>query len=319
MPYSLDLTDQQINLIINKYRGHEIPYINDYTLFRGKIKNNTLTIYTTGKMLIQGKTENELAIEIHKLIDLPIPDELLINKDENKNNDLSQIKLNIGEDEIGSDEVGTGDFFGGIFVCSCFLSKDNILFVKHAGVKDSKQLNDEKIRLIAKQLIKRLQFEISFISPSKYNEITNNNTDMNLNKIKAIMHNAAILKIVKKSGCKKVILDDFCTKQKYFEYLGNKKDVYKNIIFEEKAENKYLSVACASIIARFYFLEYFDKMKLEAGYDFLKGASQKVDALAAQILKEKGELFLSNYAKLNYKNLKKARRILNKQNNIVFY
>ena len=60
-------------------------------------------------------------------------------------------------------------------------------------------------------------------------------------------------------------------------------------------------------------------MKLEAGYDFLKGASQKVDALAAQILKEKGELFLSNYAKLNYKNLKKARRILNKQNNIVFY
>ena len=25
----------------------------------------------------------------------------------------------------------------------------------------------------------------------------------------------------------------------------------------EKAENKYLAVACASIIARFYFLEYF--------------------------------------------------------------
>ena len=312
MPYSLDLNDQQIEKIINKYRNYEVSSNNDYTIFRGKIKNNTLTIYTTGKVLLQGKTVEELLIEIYKLLDLKISNEILLKNEENKGNLDNSIKLNFGENEIGSDEVGTGDFFGGIFVCSCYLDKKNILFVKQIGVKDSKQLNDEKIRIIAKQLIKQLDFEISFISPNKYNKITENNPDMNLNKIKAIMHNAAIIKMVNKTNCTNVILDAFCPKDKYFSYLNNQKDYYKDIIFEEKAENKYLSVACASIIARFYFLEYFDKISIETGYNLIKGASNKVDILVAKILKEKGERYLSNYAKMNYKNLNKARNILNK-------
>ena len=47
----------------------------------------------------------------------------------------------------------------------------------------------------------------------------------------------------------------------------------KNIIFETKAENKYLSVACSSIIARYYFLKEIEKLSEISGYNILKGAS----------------------------------------------
>ena len=315
MPYTIDLNDKQINIIINKYQDYETLSNNDYTLFRAKIKNNNLTIYQTGKMLLQGKSIDVLYKEICDLlgIDCFINDDKLDKNDKDNNYKDEKYIPKYGVDLIGSDEVGTGDFFGGIIVCSCFVSSNDIIFVKQLGVKDSKQLSDDQIKLIAKELIKRLRFEVQLLSPSKYNEITQI-SDMNMNKIKAILHNSAICKLVAKTNCKDVVLDAFCSKENYYDYLSRQENVYRDIIFEEKAENKYLCVACASIIARFYFLEYIDKLSQQSGYNLLKGASSKVDELASDIIKEKGVNYLSKIAKMNFKNFKKAKAILNKKN-----
>ena len=45
---------------------------------------------------------------------------------------------------IGSDEVGTGDFFGPITVVAAYVKKEQIPLLKELGVKDSKNLTDEK-------------------------------------------------------------------------------------------------------------------------------------------------------------------------------
>ena len=85
------------------------------------------------------------------------------------------------------------------------------------------------------------------------------------------------------------------------------------IRFTTKAESKFASVAIASIIARYAFLKHFDIISNESGYKLLKGAGRKVDELAAKILKEKGEIFLTQYAKMNFKTLGKAKKLLEKQ------
>lgn len=311
MTNTIKLNEEQINLIIEKYQTFIIPSNNDYTLFRAKIKTNTLSIYATGKLLIQGASTNLLYKEICEFLNIPF-----------ENYDLENVEESVyvptyGESIIGNDEVGTGDFFGPIVVCSCFVSGDEILKAKQLGVKDSKQLNDDKIRVLGKTLIKEFKHEITLISPSKYNEITKK--EYNMNEIKAVLHNNCFNKILSKNyKYDKIVLDDFCGEDKYYTYLKNNKNVVKGIIFEEKAENKYVSVAIASIIARYYFLEYMDKLSNESGYKLLKGASKTVDELASRIIKEKGENFLTNIAKMNFKNLYKAKRIINEKNKNFF-
>ena len=70
------------------------------------------------------------------------------------------------------------------------------------------------------------------------------------------------------------------------------------------------SVAVASIIARYAFLQFFDNLIDESGYDLPKGAGKKVDILTAQIIEEKGEKFLYSIAKVNFKTVDKAKDIL---------
>ena len=48
------------------------------------------------------------------------------------------------------------------------------------------------------------------------------------------------------------------------------------------------------------FLKHFDLLSDKSGYHLLKGANAKVDQLASRIIKEKGESFLNDYAKMNF-------------------
>ncbi len=57
------------------------------------------------------------------------------------------------------------------------------------------------------------------------------------------------------------IIDQFVQEKTYYKYIANQTTIIRNIHFETKAENKYLSVAAASILARNAFLEYWDDMK----------------------------------------------------------
>lgn len=310
MTYSLLLTQEQIDIVINNYLDYEVSITNYYTLFRAKIKFSTITIYTTGKLLIQGKDAVIIFNDINNLLGLETKHNIESPTTEEINNSEEIILF---KSYIGNDEVGTGDFFGPIVVCSSCVNEDNYLKVKRLGVKDSKAItSDEKILSIGEQLISFVPHAVTILDNFKYNDIINR-PNMNMNKIKAIMHNNVINKFLVKFpniDYNDIVLDDFCGEDKYYEYLATSKNVVKDIIFETKAENKYLSVACSSIIARYFFLKEMDKLSKDSGYELLKGASNKVDILASQIIKEKGSNYLSQIAKLNFKNYEKAKKIL---------
>ena len=281
---TLTLTLKQIEKLKNTFKDNivnkEIPYVN----FQLKLENCTITVYTTNKVVFQGNDANIYASAFN--------DNIFIN-------------------QAGSDEVGTGDYFGPITVCACIVTKDDYNKIKDLNIQDSKALTDDFILDIAPTLMELLTHSLLIVDNKKYNQVHPN---YNLNKIKALLHNQAYINLNKKEKLPKLlIVDQFTKEHNYFNYLKYEKEIIKNIHFETKAESKYISVACASIIARYAFLKKWEEMENEYNFKFTKGASSKVDNDGVNFIKQFGEEQLKNVAKLHFKNTEKIKSIINQQ------
>ncbi|XMB87340.1 ribonuclease HIII [Mycoplasmatota bacterium WC44] len=283
MNYILSVTNDNLELMKKHYQSDLVKPPADYICFMAKSTAVTVTAFESGKVMFQGPIAES---EFHSW------------RDSFKKDDES----------IGSDEVGTGDFFGPIVVVSAYVNESQLEELAKYGVNDSKKLTDTKILEIGPKLKELVTHKEVFLNNHYYNRLQAKGN--NMNKIKALMHNRALNEITKHVKCDKVIVDQFASPENYFKYLKDEKTVYKNIHFETKAESKYIAVAAASVLARYYFLILWTKMCKEYGYSFLKGASDKVDQLAAKVIKEQGEDFLDNVAKLNFKNVQKAKKLL---------
>lgn len=295
MSYSTNLTDEQIASIVNKYKSFELPSTNNYTLFRAKYKSVTITIFKTKTVLFQGINESEVAKELTHDYNIKF-------ENERQTNTSLAIDLSL----IGTDEVGTGDFFGGIVVCACFVPKDKITSLYKLGIRDSKELTDNKILEIAPKLMQELPYSVLLLEPMKYNYVSKVKK-MNMNKIKAYLHNSAIISLKKKvNDYNGVVIDAFTPQNKYFDYLKDEENVEKDVKLIEKAESKFACVASASIIARYIFLKHMDELSKIVGFELPKGAGSKVDLAIAKLLKTKSLKYLDNIAKTNFKNLDKV-------------
>ena len=72
-----------------------------------------------------------------------------------------------------------------------------------------------------------------------------------------------------------------------------------------KAEDQVLSVACASIISRYIFLQKMDELSCEVHTPLPKGAGENVDKIAQEIKDEYGMAMLEKIAKMNFSNIKR--------------
>ncbi len=208
----------------------------------------------------------------------------------------------------GSDEVGTGDYFGPVCVCAVYIDEQQADFVRSLNPGDTKSMDDGQIVFIAKELMEKVPYSLLVLPNEKYNAF---HSKYNLNAIKSLLHNQCYLhlqKKVKKSFTG--IIDQFTPEQSYFRYLKDEKEVYRNLRFETKAENKYLAVACGAIIARHAFLEALKQLENYVGMPLPKGAGTAVDQAAAAILQKHGMDMLGKVAKLHFKNTIKAKEIL---------
>lgn len=302
MNHILECNNVQVKKIISFYRNDQTESKNETVLFFAKSKFFSVTIYNSNKVMFQGKD----ALEEFNMwcIMLGINPVIKANKKE-----VKKSASDYYSQSIGSDEVGTGDFFGPVVVCAAYLTGQDIEFVKGLKIDDSKKITDERIRVIGQQLKDRVQYSMLALHNKKFNDMTKKG--YNMNKLKAYLHNSAILQLVKKiKNIPLVIVDQFAEEKLYFNYLKDEGEIYRDITFTTKAESKYASVAVASIIARYAFLQYFDNLSDKSGYDLLKGAGKKVDMQAAHIIEEKGEKFLYSISKVNFRTLDKAKEIL---------
>lgn len=210
--------------------------------------------------------------------------------------------------QAGSDEVGTGDFFGPVVVCAAHVDQDDIKKLNLQSIQDSKKITDELIMKMAPQLIQQLRHQVVILDNKNYNLLQKTH---NLNAMKAILHNQALLNLKNSLAIpmNNVIVDQFAKPDLYYRYLQNEREVFNKIHFETKAESKYLSVACASMIARYHFIIEMDKLCKKYEINLPKGAGNLVDVAGHQFILKHGKDELINVCKLHFKNIEKINQM----------
>ena len=251
-----------------------------YEEFRCTMNGVTLILYTSGKLLLQGKNEEvkKVAGKLEKLGIGEREKEKAFRKEE------SWI--------IGSDEALKGDTFGGITVAAVKADEKMRQELVSLGVADSKTLSDEEIIPLAEKIKKQFPCEVKSIFPEEYNDFLKHVDEGNENGEKQSGVTALLNKLHKECA----------------QYLAPGKHVVDKYpgcavgsIREERAESKYVEVAAASILARAAALQQLNALSREVGFSVPKGSTHVKGAL--QELKERGVEF-RKFVKVDFRNVR---------------
>ncbi len=211
--------------------------------------------------------------------------------------------------QIGSDEVGTGDLFGPVCVVASYVKREDLPLLEELGVTDSKKLTDDRIRKIGAVLIQKMPYSSLSLPLEKYNELYQKGE--NLNSIKAKMHNRCLLNLSKKYPNSNIYQDQFAEPRLYYSYLQDEPEVQEGITFKTKGELAFPSVACASIVARYSFLQKMDAISKRYSFIFPFGAGKQAKDALKEFVSNFGEQELSKVAKLNFKTIKETLDVSN--------
>ncbi len=297
------ISDNLKDDVINFYKDRFCSKTPPYAVFQVKDFDCVITLYESGKIMFQGlgaDIEASYWIEQERIKNKRLIDPNSQDKKEKKNK-KEEIKQFINLSSVGSDEVGTGDYFGPLVVTASFVPKEQFAFLEELGVKDSKKLTDEKIIKIAPSIIKNITYTTLVLDNKTYNDY--HSTDINMNKIKAILHNKCLLSVIKKDNVKydKIVVDQFEPPKSYYAHLNNVKEKVTNITFLTKAEDQCFSVAASSIISRYIFLREIKKLEKKYEITIPLGAGDTVNKVAQTIVDKYGKKELENLVKLNCK------------------
>lgn len=284
-----EIKKKMIEYYKDKVRDKKIPYV----VFQAQEEDTVITMYESGKVMFQGVSAD---------VDAAMWGTALENTKEKQAERKKENAKYYNCSAVGSDEVGTGDYFGPIVVTATFVSKEDIPFLEKLGVGDSKKIDDSKILKIAPEIAKKIKYKSVILSNREYNE--NYTKDINMNKIKAILHNRVLYQLVNEVRPKYdyIIVDEFAREARYYDYIKDQKVIQRNITFMTKAEDKNMAVACGSIISRYIFLKEFDKLCDIIHIPLPKGAGKDVDSIGEEVVEKYGEEKLKDIAKLNFKN-----------------
>jgi ribonuclease HIII len=276
--YTLSVTPDELVTLQKIFQYHLIEDQTPYLFFHAKHNNIDVLAYQSGKVLLQGDEVSQALTTIKQHLN------------------------RVDYEAIGSDEVGTGDVFGPMVICSLYVGKDDFEFLENLNVRDSKNMKDDMIIKIAPKIAQKLNHTLLILNPKKYNSL--NEQGINMNKMKALLHNQAIIKTTSKVPENvPVILDQFCTPQLYFNYLKDETLIYRDIDFRVRAEQVHVAVAAASIVARYAFLVKMSEYSTKLGIKLPKGAGKDVDQMIEQIYQNRGLKTLELIAKMNFKNI----------------
>jgi len=300
------LKPNEIEKVKSHYMKFKVERSAPGVIFAAKLADTAITIYKSGKVMFQGNGSTREAslwgTSSTKTTTTSAKGDLL---------PPNFATLSV----LGSDETGTGDYFGPITVAACFVRSEQVELVKALGVKDSKMLTDDIMRKMAPDLMATLTHSVLVLKNEKYNDIQSRGSSQG--KIKALMHNQALKHVLKKMDSEKpayILIEQFAERGSYYNHIKTEKEIVReNVLFSTKAEQLHISVAAASIIARYAFLKEMDRLTEIAGTTIPKGASAKVDEIAAKIYLKHGEEFLKSITKWHFANTGKAINIVNKK------
>ena len=295
-----ELKKEMIEYFSDKKRIKTPPY----AIFQADEADTVVTLYESNKVVFQGISA-DIDADMWRQREKMLTGKNVVEKKKEEKEKKIDNKDYYFINSVGSDEVGTGDFFGPIIVTASYVNKKDISFLEELGVRDSKKILDDKINKIAPEIIKRIPHITIILTNKEYNKYRN--LGINMNGIKAILHNKVLYTLIEKNNFNydMVVVDEFENPRSYYNHLKNAKNVFRNITFTTKAEDKCLSVACSSIISRYVFLKQMEDLSKSLGINLPLGAGSNVDEVGKEIVKKYGVEKLNDIAKLNFKNTQK--------------
>ena len=255
----------------------------------GKYRKNGMyiSIYTSGKLVIQGLEVSKITQSLRSLSGL--------GSIGVKGGDASEDFI----PHVGADEVGKGDFFGPLVVCVAYVTNENIPLLKELGVTDSKKISDKRIVEIYNSIQEKILYRVSILGPKEYNERIEKVKNIAL--VLAQLHGDNIkdfIEELKEKGIEynKIVIDQFSSnKGRLTKHLS-----HYNMEQFHQAESKDITVATASIIARYYFIKAMKELSVKYNMVFPYGATHVIDA-GKEFVATYGENELVNVVKLNFK------------------
>ncbi|WP_409370366.1 ribonuclease HIII [Lysinibacillus sp. 38-6] len=292
--------------VMSYYANYYVERKAPGVVFAAKLPDTAITMYKSGKCMFQGGgAEREAARWGNSGVATTQKSSIVGAKGDTLPDGFASMSV------LGSDETGTGDYFGPITVAAVYVPASKIELINELGVKDSKMLTDDYMRKIAPDLRAACTHSVLVLRNEKYNALQAKGYSQG--KMKAMMHNKALGHTLTKMAPEKpahILIDQFAERGVYYNYLKNEREVIReDVLFSTKAEQLHVAVATASILARAAFLKEMDRLSELAGVELQKGASSKVDALAARIWRGQGEEFLRSITKWHFANTEKARKL----------
>lgn len=146
-------------------------------------------------------------------------------------------------DILGIDEAGRGSVLGPLVIAGVIIPENMHSVLERMGVKDSKRLTRSRRHILSRKLMKMFDYETVIISASEIDQLRAD--DVNLNEIERL----GMEKIILKCNADKVIVDAVDIKADRFQEVISK-STGANVIAEHKADDNYIEVSAASIIAK---------------------------------------------------------------------
>lgn len=304
--HTLKMTPSQLQQLKQYYQPHLTSSV-PYSVFRAVHQQTTITAYASGKVLFQGNhTLNELQ-QLSQQFDWITPPQACTKTTPNTQTRSVSTMVSQQYCIIGSDEVGNGSYFGSLVVASVYLRPEDIDWVKALKVNDSKKLTDPQIEAIAPKLMERLFYNVIEVSPKQYNKVMG--IKYNAVSLKVMMHYTncqQLLQKIENQPVERIIIDQFTTPKNFYHYLTGRETIDRSLIlFKTQAESQYLSVACASIIARHLFLESLRRFGAPYQCTLPSGAGTQVDQVGRELTQKYGAAILDEIAKLHFRNTEK--------------
>jgi len=274
-------------------QGYEIRENVPHAFYGASKDGVSLTVFRNGKLLIQGKGAHDYIVfylepKLQREISLGYED---------------VIDPTIAEARIGVDESGKGDYFGPLIIAAVYIEGTVARRMLDLGVADSKLLSAKRVHALADVIREETTHSIVAIGPEKYNTLYDKIG--NLNRLLAWGHARALENVlIKKSACKKAILDKFGdTSVLNLALMKRGKKI--DITFRTKAESD-IAVAAASVLARSEFCRRLQALEEEFKMKFPKGDGAAVEKAAREFVAARGVENLAKVSKLHFKISKKV-------------
>ncbi|MDA3923736.1 MAG: ribonuclease HIII [Kiritimatiellae bacterium] len=279
-------------LQMGNYRPKQVPH----TIIAAEAENCNVSLYKSGKCLIQGRGAEDFVIFF---MEPNILQSASLGYEEVLNPELTT-------PHMGIDESGKGDYFGALVACAAYVNPDIAKKMDEIGVKDCKKLTDKAVFFIGAKirgLLGSNRYKIVNIGPETYNRLYAKMR--NVNTMLAWAHARCIENLLDSiPDCPRAVADQFGAKHVIERALmknGRKIELEQR----HKAESD-IAVAAASVLAREAFLHGLQKLGKGLDFEPHKGASEMVKADAVAMVKKHGPDILLKTSKCHFQTTDKV-------------